>query len=243
MTKTNIIEIEGLEKTYGVLNVLKNLNLSIEHGEFVALLGSNGSGKSTLLRMLTGISRPTNGMVSVGGWKLPKEVAAVRSQIGMVSHKSLLYDNLTARENLIFFARLYNIPSHEIDKRIIDILKQVGLYKRMYDLVRTFSRGMQQRLSIARALLHKPHILLFDEPYTGLDQVAAGILDEMLLETHESGHTIIMTTHQLERAARLASRVIIISHGRVGYDVPSAELDEAKLREDYSEITGAVTAR
>jgi heme exporter protein A len=236
-----IIEIRQLVKTYGVLPVLRKLDLTINRGDFVALLGPNGSGKSTLLRLLTGISRPTAGRVLVGGWELPKEVAAVRAQIGLVSHLSLLYENLTAYENLQFFARLYNLPSGEMDDTIKAMLRQVGLYKRMHDLVRTFSRGMQQRLSIARALIHDPAILLFDEPYTGLDQDAAGILDEMFLDMQE--RTIIMATHQLDRAARLTSRVVILSRGKAGYDVPSETLDTIKLAADYAEITGVASAR
>jgi ABC-type multidrug transport system ATPase subunit len=174
---------------------------------------------------------------------LPGEAAAVRAQIGMVSHKSLLYDHLTGYENLLFFARLYNMPPADIDDRIFHVLKQVQLYKRMHDLVRTYSRGMQQRLSIARALLHDPHIVLFDEPYTGLDQVAAGVLDEMLLETHRSGRTIIMATHQLERAARLSSRVIMLSRGVVAYDVPASTIDVVRLAAHYAEVTGMASAR
>lgn len=238
-----IIEIHTLIKAYGALLVLRKLDLVIERGEFVALLGPNGSGKSTLLRLLTGLSRATAGQILVGGWSLPSEAAAVRAQIGMVSHKSLLYDHLTAYENLQFFARLYDLPSDKIDDYIFHVLGQVRLYKRMHDLVRTFSRGMQQRLSIARALLHNPHILLFDEPYTGLDQDAAGVLDEMLLETHQAGHTIIMATHQLDRAARVASRVIVLSRGVVAYDVPADTVDIVKLAADYAEITGMASAR
>lgn len=238
-----IIEISTLIKTYGALPVLRKLDLTVERGEFVALMGPNGSGKSTLLRLLTGLSRPTAGRILVGGWSLPQEAAAVRAQIGLVSHKSLLYDHLTAFENLLFFARLYDLPQNEIDDRISGVLGQVRLYKRMHDLVRTYSRGMQQRLSIARALLHDPHILLFDEPYTGLDQDAATVLDEMLRETHRMGHTIMMATHQLDRAARLASRVIVISRGVVAYDVPADTIDVVTLAADYAEITGMASAR
>lgn len=236
-----LIEIDGLIKTYGLLPVLRKLDLTIARGEFVALLGPNGSGKSTLLRQLTGSSRPTGGMIRVGGWELPKEAAAVRAQIGLVSHQSLLYDNLTARENLLFFARLYNLKN--VDERITTLLAQVGLNKRAHDLVRTFSRGMQQRLSIARALLHAPDILLFDEPYTGLDQDAAAILDDMLEAAYADGHTIIMATHQIDRAARLASRVVILSRGKVGYDNATENMDTLTLAADYANITGMATAR
>jgi heme exporter protein A len=238
-----VIQTKNLVKTYGLLPVLRKLNLEIERGQFVALLGPNGSGKSTLLRLLTGLSRPTAGGITVGGWSMPEEAAAVRAQMGMVSHKPLLYENLTATENLRFFAQLYNLPAKQISKHIDDMLHRVGLEKRGDDLVRTFSRGMQQRLSIARALLHDPAILLFDEPYTGLDQVAAATLDELLDEARRSTQTIIMATHQLERAARTADRVVILSRGRVAYDDAGHTLDAMALMAAYTEATGAATTR
>jgi len=245
MTETTrpIIEITQLVKTYGVLPVLRGLDLTVTRGEFLALLGSNGSGKSTLLRLLTGVSHPTSGQILVGGWEIPKEAAAVRAQIGLVSHKPLLYENLTARENLQFFGRLYHLPADSLDERINERLRQVGLYKRMYDLTRTFSRGMLQRLSIARALLHDPHILLLDEPYTGLDPDAAQILDAMLRATHAAEHTIIMTTHQLDRAVDLSSRIVILAQGKIGYAAPSATLNVLQLANDYAAITGMATPR
>lgn len=238
-----IIEVQGLIKTYGLLPVLRKLDLTIYRGEFVALLGPNGSGKSTLLRLLAGLTRPTGGRILVGGWELPKESAAVRAQLGMVSHKSLLYDSLTARENLMFSARLYNLPADKMNQRIDMLLERVGLSKRAHDLVRTYSRGMQQRLSIARALLPDPHVLLFDEPYTGLDQDAAAKLDAILLEAREDKHTIVMATHQLDRAATLSDRIVIIQRGQVGYDARSSEVDTLKLAADYATITGMVSAR
>src|SRR5450432_2645888 len=149
-TMASIIETHALVKAYGLQPVLRKLDLSVERGEFVALLGPNGSGKSTLLRLLAGLSKPTSGTIRVGGWELPREAAAVRAQIGMVSHHALLYENLTARENLLFFCRLYNLDNQE--ERIRQGLARVGLTKRGADLVRTYSRGMLQRLSIARAL-------------------------------------------------------------------------------------------
>lgn len=238
-----IIETRSLVKTYGLLPVLRKLNLEINRGEFLALLGPNGSGKSTLLRLLAGLSRPTAGKIFIGGWEVPKETAAVRGQIGMVSHKSLLYENLTARENLLFFGRLYNIPPAELDDRIAAMLERVGLSRRANDLARTFSRGMTQRLSIARALLHDPHVLLFDEPYTGLDQNAAMTLDELLQNANDGTRTIIMATHQLDRAARLAERVVILSQGKVGHDTPTTHLDTVLLAAQYAEVTGVATAR
>lgn len=240
-TNRSLIETQALVKAYDLLVVLRQLDLSVERGEFVALLGPNGSGKSTLLRLLAGLTRPTGGTIRVGGWELPNEAAAVRAQVGMVSHKSLLYDNLTALENLQFFGRLYNLD--DLDDRISAMLEQVGLSKRRYDLVRTFSRGMVQRLTIARALLHNPDILLLDEPYTGLDQDASAILDTLLAQSYTQGRTIVMTTHQIERAARITSRVIILSRGRIGYDAPAAAADPLALSSIYTETTSMAVAR
>jgi len=238
-----LIQIESLSKVYDILPVLRKLDLTIQRSEFVALLGPNGSGKSTLLRLLCGLTRPTAGIIRVGGWQLPDEVYAVRAQIGLVSHKALLYENLSARENLQFFARLYNLPANKIDDRIKELLTEVGLVKRTNDLVRTFSRGMLQRLSIARALLHNPDILLLDEPYTGLDQDASKVLDDLLRAAHADGRTIIMSTHDLQRAAELPGRVIILSRGLIGYDQPTTELDGLKLSSTYTEITSMASAR
>jgi ABC-type multidrug transport system ATPase subunit len=176
-------------------------------------------------------------MIRIGGWEIPGEAAAVRSQIGMVSHKTLLYENLTAQENLLFFARLYNLDKATRDTRINNLLAQVGLAKRADSLVRTFSRGMQQRLSIARALLHDPDVLLLDEPYTGLDQDAGMTLDTLLNDAHSGQRTIIMTTHQIERAARLASRVVVLNRGSIGYDAPAAALAPHDLAAKYAQVT------
>ncbi len=241
MTDSTLIEAQALTKAYDGLPVLRKLDLRIARGEFVALLGPNGSGKSTLLRLLAGLSRPTSGVILVGGWELPREAAAVRAQIGLVSHQALLYENLTARENLRFFARLYALA--QVEARIDMLLAQVGLARRGDSLVRTFSRGMQQRLSIARALLHAPDVLLLDEPYTGLDQDAAQTLDDLLRAAHAEGRTIIMTTHQLERVPSLASRVLILSRGVIGYDAPVVSLDALALAATYTDVTSMATAR
>jgi heme ABC exporter ATP-binding subunit CcmA len=238
-----LIETRGLVKAFGMLPVLRKLDFSVERGAFVALLGPNGSGKSTLLRLLAGLSQPTAGTILVGGWTLPGEAAAVRAQIGMVSHKVLLYENLSARENLRFFARLYHLRPDAVENRITELLQQVGLARRGDDLTRTFSRGMLQRLSIARALLHNPDILLLDEPYTGLDQDASAVLDGLLRDAHAGGRTLIMSTHDLPRAAALAGRVVILSRGVIGYDAPTDALDGLRLSAIYTEVTNLASAR
>jgi len=238
-----LIEAQALVKAYDLLPVLRKLDFTVQRGEFVALLGPNGAGKSTFLRLVCGLSRPTAGTLRVGGWELPKEAHAVRAQIGLVSHKSLLYETLSAHENLVYFSRLYNLSAAVIAQRIPEILNQVGLGKRAHNLVRTFSRGMLQRLSIARALLHNPDILLLDEPYTGLDQDASAVLDDLLRDAHNGGRTILMTTHDLPRAAALASRVAILSRGVIAYDQPASELNPIKLSTIYTEVTSMTSAR
>jgi len=240
---SSLIQTQNLIKAYGLNVVLRKIDLSVSRGEFVALLGPNGGGKSTLLRLLAALGKPTAGKITIGGWTLPAEAPAVHAQIGMVGHKPLLYENLNARENLRFFARLHNLPPAETDTRIAQLLERVGLAKRTHDLVRTFSRGMQQRLSIARALLHNPDVLLFDEPHTGLDQDASLVLDDLLTSAHASGHTVIMTTHDLERAARLSSRVLILSRGSLVYDQPASAQDAAALAAHYADLTGIATTR
>lgn len=241
MTETALIETKGLVKAYGYRPVLKKLDFEVQRGEFTALLGPNGSGKSTLLRLLTGLSKPTAGQITIGGWTMPKEAAAVRAQIGMVGHQSLLYEQLTARENLLFFSRMYDLG--KVEQRINERLEQVGLIRHADQIVRTYSRGMQQRLSIARALLHEPDVLFFDEPYTGLDQDASHMLDDLLIQAHNDGRTILMTTHQIERAARIAQRVVILSRGNIAKDMPTDDLDGLSLARIYSEVTGMAVAR
>ncbi|MCB9458967.1 MAG: heme ABC exporter ATP-binding protein CcmA [Anaerolineaceae bacterium] len=229
-----VLSIRELVKVYDFVPVLRQLDLDVAQSDCVALLGPNGSGKSTLLRLIAGLIKPSSGTIEIGGWQMPKEAAAVRAQIGMVSHQSLLYGNLTARENLVFFARMYDLPKSERDDRIAALLEQVGLSRRAESLVRTFSRGMQQRLSIARALLHSPHVLLFDEPYSGLDQDAAAMLDEVILRTHQDGQTMMISTHLLERAQRVATRVMILNRGRVVLDQSAAAIAEHQLASVYA---------
>jgi heme exporter protein A len=206
-----VIEVRSLVKTFGLKPVLRGLNLHLEAGEFVALLGPNGAGKTTLLRILASLARPSLGEVRLAGHHLPGDAAAVRRILGVVSHQPLLYGDLTAEENLRFYARLYSVP--EAKRRIDEILEMVGLDRRRRDRVREYSRGMQQRLAIGRAVLHDPLILLFDEPHTGLDQEASTMLDGVLRQVAGRGRTVLMTSHDLLRAADLASRIDILSGG------------------------------
>ncbi|MBE2184682.1 MAG: heme ABC exporter ATP-binding protein CcmA [Anaerolineae bacterium] len=234
-----LIETEDLTKSFGYVPVIKRLTLKIERGECVALLGANGSGKSTLLRMLSSLSKATGGVIRIGGWELPREATSIRAQIGMVAHKPLLYENLTAAENLQFFGRLYHLDPVKNKIRADILLEQVGLARRANDLVRTFSRGMQQRLSIVRALLHDPDILLLDEPHTGLDQRGVMLLNELIMAARAEGRTILMATHEFNHAALLATRILILERGSMILDRPAADLDSAQLAAIFAEQVSA----
>jgi heme exporter protein A len=226
-----IIEVRKLVKRFGLKTVLAGLNFSVAPGEFVALLGPNGAGKTTFLRILSSLSRPTFGSVRIAGYFLPGQAAGVRRRLGVVSHQPLLYGDLTAEENLRFYARMYNV--FEADQRIQQVLELVGLHPRRRDLVRTFSRGMQQRLAIGRAVLHDPEVMLFDEPHTGLDQDASSMLDNVLREVAARGRTVVMTSHDLARAGDLATRFDIISRGVINASVRRDEIEASQLLAFY----------
>jgi heme exporter protein A len=208
-----MIIVRQLVKRFGLKTVLNGLDFDVRPGEFVALLGPNGAGKTTFLRILASLSRPAMGDVRIAGYRLPQQAAAVRRILGVVSHMPLLYGDLTAEENLRFFGRMYGIP--DADRRVSEVLEMVGLAHRRRDLVRTFSRGMQQRLAIGRAVLHDPEVMLFDEPHTGLDQDASQMLDGVLREVAARGRTVVMTSHDLARVGDLASRFDVLSRGRI----------------------------
>jgi heme exporter protein A len=212
------------------------LDFQVEEGEFVALLGPNGAGKTTFLRILASLSRPSLGDVRIAGFRLPAQAAAVRRRLGVVSHLPLLYGDLTAEENLRFYGRMYGVP--ELQKRIAAVLELVGLSARRRDLVRTFSRGMQQRLAIGRAVLHDPEVMLFDEPHTGLDQDACAMLDTVLKEVAARGRTVVMTSHDLSRAADLASRFDVLSRGVVTASIQRDEIEPHQLLGFYRHALG-----
>lgn len=216
-----MIEVRNLVKRFGLKTILKGLEFEAQPGEFIGLLGPNGAGKTTFLRILSSLSRPNLGLVKVAGYRLPQQAAYVRSRLGVLSHQPLLYGDLTAAENLRFYSRMYGVENYA--ERRDEVLELVDLTKRRNDLVRTFSRGMQQRLSIARAVLHDPVILLLDEPYTGLDQDASAMLDGVLKQIAAQGRTVVMTSHDLARAADLGTRFDVLSRGKI---VASASRDE-----------------
>jgi len=227
MEKPPIIQVKRLVKRFGLKTVLHGLDFEVQPGEFVALLGPNGAGKTTFLRILASLSRPAMGEVRIVNYRLPQQAAAVRRILGVVSHLPLLYGDLTAEENLRFYGRIYGIPG--LEQRVQEVLELVGLAARRRDLVRTFSRGMQQRLAIGRAVLHDPEVMLFDEPHTGLDQDACQMLDNVLREVAARGRTVVMTSHDLARAADLASRFDVLSRGHIVASAARSEMTPDQL--------------
>ncbi len=228
-----MIYVRRLIKRFGPKTILRGLDFQAAQGEFVAVLGPNGAGKTTFLRILASLSRPTFGEVRIGGYALPQQASAVRRRLGVVSHQPLVYGDLTAEENLRFYGRMYSLP--DLPARIDAVLELIGLSNRRRDLVRTYSRGMQQRLAIGRAVLHEPDVLLLDEPHTGLDQEAAEMLDSVLRSVAQQGRTIVMTSHDLARAAGLAARYDILSHGKFLASARREEIPTDGLLKFYRE--------
>jgi heme exporter protein A len=230
-----MIKINGLIKQYGLNPVLRGINLHVKPGEFVTLVGPNGAGKSTLMRIVATLLRPDAGEVEIGGWPLSTHAHMVRRHIGLVSHQSLLYQDLNAAENLTFFARLYGLDNGE--ERVQRALKLVGLRARQRDPVSSFSRGMTQRLTIARATLHEPDVLLLDEPYTGLDQEAVALLDQLLKQEKERERTIFMITHDLIHSLNLSDRILFLHNGRIVHETGDG-VGATDLIALYREYTG-----
>ena len=226
-----VIEVRKLVKRFGLKTILRGLDFQVCQGEFVALLGPNGAGKTTFLRILASLSRPSLGDIRIAGYSLPSQAAQVRQKLGVVSHLPLLYGDLTAEENLLFFGKLYNL--HHLSPRILEVLELVGLSQRRRDLVRTFSRGMQQRLAIGRAVLHDPEVMLFDEPHTGLDQDACDMLDKVLRDVAARGRTVVMTSHDLARVEDLATRFDVLSRGVISASSRKADIRSGNILNFY----------
>ena len=207
------IQVEGLRKGYGDWPVLQGLDLTVNWGEFLVLFGANGVGKTTLLRVLSTQARPDAGAVRVAGYDCRRQAPAIRRRVGVVGHKGLLYDDLTCQENLTFYGRLFAVP--DARQRSSDALSRVGLSERADQRVRTLSHGMQKRLSIARAILHRPRVLLLDEPEAGLDQESVSMLHDLLQEWVADGGTVVMTTHNLELGAAWAHRIAVLASGAI----------------------------
>lgn len=232
-----LIAVRKVYKRYGRKTVLKGVDLGVAAGQVMALLGANGAGKSTLMRMVAGLTQPSSGEIALGGVTVSKAGAELRRYIGVVGHLPLLYDNLSGYENLAFFARLYDMQAP--DARIEAVLRAVDLWTPRRDLVRTYSRGMVQRLAIARAILHDPPVLLLDEPDTGLDQQSAEMLHQLIGRLGAANRAILLTTHNLERALAWADSLAILVGGKIVYQAPTMGLVGATLQAIYREANGA----
>lgn len=228
-----MIEARELAKHYGRFSALRNLNLTVSDGDFISLFGKNGAGKTTLLRILAGLSRPSSGELNI----TPRQARPrfIRGHIGYLSHDTSLYMDLTALENLRFYARLMNFSA---DTPVLtERMQQVGLSGRERDPVRNFSRGMQQRLSIARAFLHDPDILLLDEPFTGLDSSGSDFFKSYLSEAHAGGKTCIMAIHDSRLGYEMADRLVVISGGTIALDISKSSMNLERFQEKLKQLS------
>ncbi|WP_048203981.1 ABC transporter ATP-binding protein [Methanobacterium formicicum] len=214
MTK-NAIELNNLTKKFGDFTAVDDLSLAVEEGEIFGFLGPNGAGKSTTIRMLCTLAQPTSGSARVAGFDLIKESDQVRQNIGLVAEKMIMYDRLTAAENLRFFGKLYSMPKQKLEERIDELLELVDMQEWKNTQISKFSTGMKQRINVIRALLPEPEILFMDEPTLGLDPQTTFSIRDITREINQSGMTIILTTHAMTEAEVLSDRVAIIDHGKI----------------------------
>ena len=206
------IKTKKLSKVFGNRRAVDNVSIEVPQGAFLSIFGPNGAGKTTLLRVLSTLSRATSGSATLMGVDLKDEPDKARDHIGLISHNSMLYPDLTAEQNLLIYARLYGVENPEA--RVLDLLEAVELKHRRLDVVRTFSRGMTQRLSIARALIHDPDVVFLDEPYSGLDPHAVEIFDD-LIDQQREGRTFVMVSHDLQKGFAMCTHALVLAKGKV----------------------------
>lgn len=231
----NALEVEGLTRAFGARKALDGVSFTLPAGAFLSIFGPNGAGKTTLVKVLTTLLNPSKGTARVCGLDVVRDAVELRGRIGLISHNPLLYPDLTAEENLLFFAHLYGVPDPVA--RVRELLESVELDHRRLDVTRTFSRGMTQRLSIARSLLHQPEVIFLDEPYSGLDPHAMDILDELIARIRDE-HTLVMISHDLAKGLELCTHALILADGKVVLQQPRADIDEDAFRETYRATVG-----
>ena len=224
----NAIETKKLTKVFGDRKALDKVSIEVPEGAFLSIFGPNGAGKTTLVRTLATLSRATSGTALVAGFDAKEEPDKVREHIGLISHNPMLYPDLTAMENLMFTAQLYGVVNAE--ERVRELLRAVELDHRRFDVVRTFSRGMTQRLSIARALMNDPDVVFLDEPYAGLDPHAVEIFDG-LIEQLRDGRTFIMVSHDLQKGFDVCTHALVLARGRVVSYAPKEDIDFEQFRQ------------
>jgi len=227
-TESAAVEIRGLERRFGPLRVLRGVDLDVTVGQIIALFGANGAGKTTLLRAMVGLVRPDRGSIRVLGHEQPGGTA-LRRRIGMIGHESFLYGDLTSAENLRYYAQLYGVEADVVE----ELLAEVDLSHVANRPVGAFSRGMLQRLSLARAILHRPELLVLDEPFTGLDPHGSALLERIIAREQQRGATVIMTTHDIEVGLRVCGRAVLLHEGRVAWDGGEEIPTPRHMREVY----------
>ena len=226
------LKVRNLSKNFGHLKALQEVDLDLEKGNSIAIFGDNGAGKTTLIKIISTLMSPTSGKIFVNDLDIRTNGDEVRNSLGLISHSLFLYSELNAIENLRYFGRLYGVL--DLDDRIKNLLGKFGLLPRMYDSVRTFSRGMLQRLALARAVIHNPDFLLLDEPFTGLDRSASQLLLKYLEEHKTGGGTSLLVTHNLQRGFESANQLAILSEGRMVWKSDSSSLSLEEFKEIYS---------
>ncbi|MDZ4065013.1 MAG: ABC transporter ATP-binding protein [Coriobacteriia bacterium] len=229
------VEVRELTRTFGVRKALDGVSFELPRGAFLSVFGPNGAGKTTLVKVLTTLMAPSKGAARICDLDVVEDAVALRSRIGLISHNPLLYPDLSAEENLLFFADMYGVENAE--DRVRELLVAVELDHRRLDLTRTFSRGMLQRLSIVRALLHRPDVLFLDEPYSGLDPHAMDIFDNLIAQIR-ADHTFVMISHDLTKGLELCSHALILAKGKVVLSRPKSGLDEAEFAATYRSTVG-----
>ena len=227
----NAIEVRHLRKAFGTLKAVDGIDFELKQGEFLTVFGPNGAGKTTLIKILAGLTRPSSGTAKVAGFDVAEGHPEMRKEIGIISHATALYADLTPLENLIFFGRMHGLKQPE--DRALKVIEEVGLSPRRNDRVRTFSRGMLQRLSIARAVLHDPAILFLDEPFTGLDLHATNVLKEHLQRLHDRHRTILMTTHDISCGLDMCDKVALQVQGKFAFLENIADVDKDQFESIY----------
>ncbi|MEE8619297.1 MAG: ABC transporter ATP-binding protein [Dehalococcoidales bacterium] len=229
------VKVQGLTKSFGNRYALKGVDLSLSGGEHLVIFGPNGAGKTTLVKILSTLVKPSSGNVWLDGIDIRDKPAQIRRKIGLVSHQTFLYDNLTIYENLKFYGKMYDVS--DLEQRIQEVISWVQLESRLHDRLDTLSRGLQQRASIARAVLHNPSMLFLDEPEVSLDPHVSTVIRDMLASTNSGSRTVVMTTHNLERGLELGDSVIILDRGRVVYRASKHEIDTVHFKQIYDQCT------
>lgn len=230
------IETRGLTKSYGNHHALRGIDITVSKGEYLIVFGPNGAGKTTLAKVLSTLVKPSSGSVWLDGIDIREKPAQIRRKLSLVSHQTFLYNDLTIYENLKFYGRMYDVP--HLERQIHEVISWVQLESRLHDRVSTLSHGLQQRASIARAVIHAPSILFLDEPEVGLDPHASTIVRDVLSNINAGSCTIVMTTHNLERGLELGDSIIILNKGKVVYKASKYDVDTVNFQQIYDKYTG-----